>query len=303
MKLAFIFSGMGQQWSGMGKRLFDREPVFRRVIEECSHLFSRHTTAWNLQKELLAGEDESRIHETQIAQPCIFAVQAALSTLLQSWGIIPDVIVGHSVGEVAGYVSAGILSLPDAVKVCFHRSRLQQTKAGSGGMLAVGLSEIAIAGYLEGFQERVSIAAVNSSDALTLAGDIQPLEEIAQKLEREQIFHRFLHVEVPYHSPCMDSIRDELRESLRDIQPVKGKVPVISTVTGEEISGTLIHGDYWAENARKPVLFALAVQELIKRETDVFVELGAHPVLSGYIRESISLAGKTGVVTHSLKRR
>ncbi len=302
LKTAFIFSGMGQQWRGMGRSLYQREPVFRNIIDRCSQLFKEYTQAWNLIEELFADEQASRIDETQISQPCIFAIQAALSTLWQAWGVRPDSIVGHSVGEVAGYFAAGVLSLEDAVKVCFHRSRLQQTKAGSGGMLAAGLSEKDAARFLQQFAGKVSIAAVNAAEAITFSGEIEALNEIAKLCENENIFHRFLKVEVPYHSAGMNSICSELGESLRDIRPVEGNIQVISTVTGANIAGTMINGDYWAENIRKPVLFKTVLDELIKGDTDIFVEISAHPVLSAYMLESLVTAEKKGTVVHSLKR-
>lgn len=302
LQIAFIFSGMGQQWRGMGRGLYQHEPVCRNIIDRCSQLFQEHTQAWNLVEELFADEQTSRIDETQISQPCIFAVQAALSTLWQAWGIKPAAIVGHSVGEVAGYFAAGVLSLEDAVKVCFHRSRLQQTKAGSGGMLAAGLSEKDADRFLQQFADKVSVAAVNAAEAITFSGDIESLHEIARMCENENIFHRFLKVEVPYHSAGMDSICGELRESLSDIRPGAGNVQVISTVTGAGIAGNLINGDYWAENIRKPVLFKTALDELINGDTDIFVEISAHPVLSAYMLESLVTAEKKGAIVHSLKR-
>lgn len=302
LQITFIFSGMGQQWRAMGRGLYQREPVFRNTIDQCSKLFKEHTKAWNLIEEMFADEQTSRIDETQISQPCIFAVQAALSALWQAWGIKPAAIVGHSVGEVAGYFAAGVLSLEDAVKVCFHRSRLQQTKAGSGGMLAAGLSEKDADRFLQQFASKVSVAAVNAAEAITFSGNIEALHEIARICETENIFHRFLKVEVPYHSAGMDSICSELRESLHDIRPGEGNIKVISTVTGAAIAGTLINGDYWAENIRKPVLFKTALDELIKNDTDIFVEISAHPVLSAYMLESLVTAEKKGAVVHSLKR-
>lgn len=302
LKTAFIFSGMGQQWRGMGRGLYQHEPVCRNIIDRCSQLFQEHTQAWNLVEELFADEQTTRIDETQISQPCIFAVQAALSALWQAWGIKPATIVGHSVGEVAGYFAAGVLSLEDAVKVCFHRSRLQQTKAGSGGMLAAGLSEKDAGRFLQQFAGKVSIAAVNAAEAITFSGDVEALHEIAGICENENIFHRFLKVEVPYHSAGMDSICDEFRESLGDIRPAAENIQVISTVTGAGTAGTLINGNYWAENIRKPVLFKTALDELIKSDTDIFVEISAHPVLSAYMLESLATAEKKGAVIHSLKR-
>ena len=139
-KLAFVFSGMGQQWPGMGRKLYATEPVFRAVIEECDAEFRRYTDEWSLVDALYAENRHSRLDETRIIQPCIFSVQTALDALLRSRGIVPGTVVGHSIGEIAAAHAAGILTLGDAVRLSFHRSRLQQRKAGKGVMLAVGLT-------------------------------------------------------------------------------------------------------------------------------------------------------------------
>ena len=283
-KTAFIFSGMGSQWWGMGRQLYQKEPVFRKVIEDCDILFKRLTNEWSLIGELLADEEASRINETRISQPCIFSVQAALYVLWHSWGIVPDAVIGHSVGEVAAYYAAGVLSLEDAVTVCFHRSRLQQLKAGQGGMLVVGIP-IDKADELVGkFTDKVSVAAVNSKDSLTLAGDMETLEEISTLLEKENKFARFLKVEVPYHSPVMDSIVLELQECLSGITPHAGNKSVVSTVTGGIIDGRQINAAYWAQNVRKPVLFAAAFSQLLETGFDKFIEISAHPVLAASIK-------------------
>jgi acyl transferase domain-containing protein len=258
------------------------EEIVRAYVQYI--LFKRLTNEWSLIGELLADEEASRINETRISQPCIFSVQAALYVLWHSWGIVPDAVIGHSVGEVAAYYAAGVLSLEDAVTVCFHRSRLQQLKAGQGGILAVGIT-IDRADELVGkFSDKVSVAAVNSKDSLTLSGDMKTLEEISTLLEKENKFARFLKVEVPYHSPVMDSIVLELQECLSGITPHAGNKSVVSTVTGGIIDGRQINAAYWAQNVRKPVLFASAFSQLPETGFDKFIEISAHPVLAASIK-------------------
>lgn len=301
-QLAFVFSGMGPQWWAMGRELLESEPVFKETIQRCDTLLCQYTN-WSLWEELTASEEQSRINETQIAQPAIFAVQVALNSLWRSWGIEPNVIIGHSVGEVAAAHVAGALSLEDAIQVIFHRSRVQAKAAGKGKMLAVGLSSEEVASYLEGYAEKVSIAAVNSPSSVTLAGDSKALEEIAQSLEKKEIFSRFLRVEVPYHSPLMEPLKPELSLSLQAIKPQTANIPLFSTVTGERVEGPELNGCYWANNMRNSVLFATAIERLIEEGYELFLELSAHPVLATSISECLAKAGKKGTVLPSLRRK
>ena len=300
-KLVFVFSGMGQQWWAMGRELLHEEPVFREVIEQCDALL-RPYTGWSLKEELLADEAKSRITETAIAQPALFALQVALAALWRSWGVQPDAIVGHSVGEVAAAHVAGVLSLEDAIQVIFHRSRLQAKTAGQGKMLAVGLSEEEARQRLVGFETRVSIAAINSPRAVTLSGDADALEQIANSLE-PNIFKRLLQVEVPYHSPKMALIKAELLVSLQNIKPQPATTPLFSTVTGQVTRGTEWDAAYWWQNVRNPVRFAEACDSLMEAGFDTFLEVGAHPVLAHSMKECMAEYETKATVLPSLRRQ
>jgi len=301
-KLAFVFSGMGQQWWAMGRQLLEKEPIFRERIVQCDALL-RPYAEWSLLEELTADEEQSRINDPKIVQSAIFSVQVALAALWRSWGIIPDAIVGHSVGEVAAAQVAGVLSLEDAVRVIFHRSRLQAQAAGQGKMLAVALSVDEATTLLAEHQAQVSIAAINSHNAVTLSGDAKILEKIATSLEQKQIFCRFLRVIVPYHSPLMEPLKSELISSLQGIKPQNGTIPLFSTVTGKNIDGSDMGAAHWAQNIREPVLFSAAINGLIQSDHHLFLEIGAHPVLSTYIYECLANAGREGTVLPSLRRK
>jgi len=302
-KMAFVFSGMGQQWWAMGRELIKTQAVFREALEECDGLFRAHTDEWSLLGELGRDEESSRVNETHIAQPSIFSVQVALTRLWHSWGVVPGSIVGHSVGELAAVHVSGVLSLEDAVRACYHRSRLQRTRAGHGKMLAVGLPLADAEGILELYPEKVSVAAINSPDSLALSGDAEALEEIASVLEEQKIFARFLRVEVPYHSPAMEPILNELEESLAGVQPCPDTIPLISTVTGKRIEWGEATAAYWPRNVRQPVRFMDAINELIRTGHRTFIEIGAHPVLATSILECLSQAGEEGTTLASLKRK
>jgi len=300
-KVVFVFSGMGPQWWAMGRQLLQEEPVFRDVVVQCDSIL-RKMAGWSLKDELMADEEHSRIKETHITQPATFALQAGLAALWRSWGVEPDAIVGHSVGEVAAAYVAGIFTLTDAVRVVYHRSRLQQRAAGQGEMLAVGLSANAAKSLLAEYTDSVSIAAVNGPEDVTLSGDGAALKKIATLLEETQIFYRFLQVEVPYHSVRMDPLREELLKSLRTIKPRTAVKPVYSTVTGAMVSGPELTAEYWWQNIRHPVLFAEAVDQLIKNDYRLFLEISSHPVLAGSIMKCLAARKKEGTVIPSLRR-
>ncbi len=296
--VVFVFTGMGPQWWAMGRQLLTAEPIYRAMVEECDRLL-RPLTGWSLVDELLADEAKSRINEAFIAQPAIFAVQVGLAAVWAAWGVRPDAVVGHSVGEVAAAYVSGALSLEDAIRVVFHRSRLQDRTRGQGGMLAVGLPVAEVETLLP--PDGVSVAAVNSPRSVTLAGDPDGLERIRLALTGGGTFCRLLNVDVPYHSPLMGPLREELITSLKGIEPQTPATPLFSTVTGGRIDGPIVGSHYWWRNVREPVRFAEAVESLIATLDPVFVEIGPHPVLAQSIKECA--ADRPVTVISSLNRK
>lgn len=301
--VTFVFSGMGPQWWAMGQTLLAAEPVFRAAAQACDEAFAR-ISGWSILAAMAEPEATSRMSETRIAQPANFVLQVALAALLRDLGVKPDAIVGHSVGEVAAAHVAGALDLEDAVRVVYHRSRLQQTTAGSGTMLAAGVGLDAAPRWIDGYADRVSVGAVNSAQAITLAGDETALRAIAEALEEAGIFHRFLAVEVPYHSPLMDPLHAELLASLEGLRPKAPVVPLYSTVTGARVGDDTRHdGAYWFRNVRDPVLFAAAIGALIDDGHRLFAEVGPHPVLVSAVRDALAERGVAGDAVFSLRRK
>jgi acyl transferase domain-containing protein/NAD(P)-dependent dehydrogenase (short-subunit alcohol dehydrogenase family)/acyl carrier protein len=300
-RLVFVFTGMGPQWWGMGRELLASEPVFRAAVERCDRVF-RPIAGWSILEEMLKPEAESRIGETQIAQPANFVLQMALVELLASWGIEPAAIVGHSVGEVTSAYCSGILSLEQALLVSYHRSRVQKKAAHQGSMLAVGVELAEALTLIAPFGGAVSIAAINAPTAITLAGDTAALEAIAAQLEARGAFNRMLKVEVAYHSPTMDPLLDELRECLADLETGAPQLPVYSTVTGERITDTAFDDEYWCRNVRQPVYFFKALEQLLADGYEDFLEVGPHPVLSTAIKECFSRHQVKGMLLSTLKR-
>ena len=300
MKPVFVFTGMGPQWWAMGRDLLAGEPVFGEFAENCDRIF-KDLAGWSILDEMTRDEADSRIGETQIAQPANFVVQAGLAALWWSRGVEPAAILGHSVGEVTAAYVAGVLSLEDAIRVAYHRSRVQKQAAGLGTMLAVGLGEDDATALLRP-HGGVSIAAINSPSSLTLSGNTAELEAIALELTAKGVFNRFLQVEVAYHSAYMDPLEAELMYCLSGLAPETSAIPLYSTVTGGPTTSGEFDAGYWFRNVREPVYFAKAMDAAIGDGHRVFLEVGPHPVLSTSIKQCLDHRGVQGYVLASLRR-
>jgi len=301
-KLVFVFPGQGSQWLGMGRRLLEQEAVFREVIERCDRAM-RPYGDWSLLAELTAIDAaQSRLNEVDIIQPALFAIEIALAALWRSWGIEPQAVVGHSLGEVAAAYVAGVLSLEDAVRVICHRSRLFKRTIGQGAMAVVELSIEEARRVLVGFEDRVSIAVSNGPTSTVLSGDPAALAAILDQLQRRDIFCRMVKVDFASHSPQMEPLRADLVQALEGLQPRAESVPIYSTVTGQVSHGLEFDTLYWARNMREPVLFSTAVQRLVEDGHDIFLEISPHPILLSAMQQGFHHFGQEAAVLPSLRR-
>jgi 1-acyl-sn-glycerol-3-phosphate acyltransferase len=299
-RLAFVFSGMGPQWWGMGRELAAQEPVFRETLERCDEALRPHA-GWSLLEELGRDEASSRVGEADLAQVTNFAIQVAIAALWKQWGITPDAVIGHSAGEIAAAYVSGALDLEQATLLAYHRSRLQARATGKGRMLAAAISR-AEAEELIAALDGVELAAVNAPGSVTLTGDAEPLAELERSLSERQVFARILPVVVPYHSRHMDAIERELVESLSSLRPAAEQVPMVSVVDGDWIAGAELGPGYWWRNIRQPVLFGDGVGRLLDDGYDLFLELGPHPVLAQSVRECLVARDAAGTVLPSIRR-
>ena len=295
-------SGQGPQWWGMGRELVRTEPVFRRAMEECAEAMAPHAR-FSLLEELARDEETTRLAETEIGQPAIFAMQIALARLWESWGVTPSAITGHSVGEIAAACVAGILPLGEAARLIVVRARaMQDCGRHVGAMLAVGLDEEKAADLIARHDPSASIAAFNGPNSLTIAGLRTSLEPMAAELEAAGVFNRFVRVQHPFHHALMQPAADFLEASLAGLEPREGSVPFFSTVTGTLCPGTDCTPAYWARGIRQPVRFLSAVQTMASHGVDVWLEISAHPALAISVQECLAATALKAPVVSSTRR-
>ncbi len=300
-RVVFLCPGQGPQWWGMGRELMAAEPVFRASMEAVDvHLL--RLAGWSVRDALRAGRDASRIHETEVTQPALFAIQVSLAALWRSWGIHPDVVIGHSMGEVAAAHIAGCIDLETAVRIIYHRGQVMQLVTGKGAMAAVALPLEDALDALRGFEDRLSVAANNGPSSCTISGDPDALATLLGRLEARGVFHRRLKVDLAGHSPQMDPLMGRLEAAIGDVRTHEPEVPIVSTVTGEEAGRDTFQAAYWSRNLREPVLFHTVLERLGSRGHLVFLELSPHPTLLNAVQEAVTGAGGACHVLPSIKR-
>ena len=300
-RVAFIFSGQGPQWHAMGRNLYLKEPVYREVVDQCSRLLAGYVE-WDLVEALGQPEESSRIGRTDFAQPAIFALQMGLAALWKSWGIVPDAVIGHSIGEIAAACTAGILSLQQAVEIVYHRGRVLNTIAGKGEMAALALDAGEAEALIQPYNNGLEIAAVNSPKAVTVSGETEAVRDIVRRLEGQGVFARILNVGHAFHSRMVDPVVDELVRALVRITAAPATVAAYSTVTGKMVEKGDYGPGYWGRNIRNRVRFMQAALSVIDSGIDQFLEIGPHPIHSASISECLSLRNKTGQLFSSLRR-
>jgi acyl transferase domain-containing protein/acyl carrier protein len=299
--IVFVCSGHGSQWAGMARSLLQAEPVFRAKLQECAAAIER-VAGWNAIDELTADAAVSRVDQVDIAQPLLFAISVSLAALWESWGVAPDAVVGHSMGEVAAACIAGALSVEDAARVIHHRSRLLARLSGTGSIAVLGLSRAETERRFTTYGDRLTVAACNGPSTTVVAADPQILRAVVSMLADEGIFARLVNAAVPFHSPAVDPLRAELFESIRTIAPHPHRLAIYSTVAAGLVEGAQLGASYWVRNLREPVLFAQAIEAALRDGRGTFVELSPHPVLAAAISQTLEHAGVAGLVVPSGRR-
>lgn len=282
-KTAFVYSGNGSQWAGMGAELLANSLRFGEVIDEIDEAFSP-LSGWSIRAYMTQSADAWALDKTEVAQPLLFAIQVGLTVLLREKGVEAEAVAGHSVGEVAAAWASGALSLADATKVIYERSALQGKMHGSGTMAAAKCSQEKLMELLAD-KHGVEIAGWNAPDNFTLSGDADEIDALKPLVKEAGGFFKRLPLAYAFHSSRMEPLESEVLATLADLQPVATEdIRFVSSVTGEVTSGEMLKADYWWRNVRMPVRFEAAIDTLIDEGFTRFIEVGPHAILGGYIR-------------------
>lgn len=299
-RIAFVFSGTGTQWAGMGRAWMDQHAVFRTSMHECDAVF-RELVGWSVIEALSLPAERSRLNEMEIQQPVLFTLQVSLARLWLELGVKPEAFVGHSLGEVAAAHVAGGLSLRDAARVVVVRSDLLQHRAAQAAATAVEAGEDEVAPFLVRYGGRAAIAAVNSPTSSTVSGHYKEVHALETALGRAGISSRTLRINRAVHSPDMDPLLAPLRSALADIEPRVFQARLHSTAL-DGVIDPVVDADYWAHNLRNQVRFAPTVAALANTGIDTFIEIGPQVTLRGAIEEIAQAQGSPAVVVDSMRR-
>jgi phthiocerol/phenolphthiocerol synthesis type-I polyketide synthase B len=290
-RVAFVVPGQGAQWIGMARDLVARKPVFRAALERCQQA-ARPYIDWSILDQLALEPDSPlfRLDQIDVIQPVLVALAIAYYELLESLGVRPDAVVGHSMGEVGAAYIAGVLDLDQAMRVICRRSALLRRVSGQGAMALVELPMAEIKERLTEIADLVSLAASNAPRSSVISGQPDAVRRLMAELEAEGVFCRLVKVDVASHSPQMAPLAQELAEDLAEIDPAACRIPIYSTALGRCPEGQEFGAQYWAKNLRQPVLFADAIRSLSGDGVNTFVELGPHPVLLPSIQQTAPAA-------------
>src|SRR5450755_4621388 len=301
-RTAFVFPGQGAQWDGMGRELFAADPVFAETIHRCAAAL-RPYIDWDLVKVVAGQAGDEWLSRLDMLQPTLWAVSLGLFEAWREAGVQPDVVIGHSQGEVTAATAAGILSYADGALVVARRSAIAGRTSGKGRMLAVDLDVAGAKAALAGFDETVSLAVNNGPSSCVLSGDGDMVLALQEILEADGTFCRLVNVDYASHSPQMDALRADVLAGLAEIAPGPAGIQLMSTMHRTYLDGPEMDAAYWADNLRQPVMFADAMDRLFDDGVTHVVEISPHPVLTPAIEQLAALRAEPPRVLQTLRRQ
>uniref|UniRef100_UPI002A808C3C SDR family NAD(P)-dependent oxidoreductase n=1 Tax=Streptomyces sp. CRN 30 TaxID=3075613 RepID=UPI002A808C3C len=289
--VVFVFPGQGSQWAGMAVGLLESSPVFAERFGECAAALTAYVD-WVPVDVLREREGAPSLDRVDVVQPMLWAVMVSLAAVWRASGVVPAAVVGHSQGELAAAVVAGVLSVEDGARIVALRSRLiGRELAGQGGMVSVAVGEAVAEELIEPWSGRVSVATINGPRSTVVAGEAVALDELMAACERDGVRARRIPVDYGSHTPQVEQLREALLELAAPVVPRAGDVPMYSTVTGELLEEGAADAEYWYRNLRQPVRFLDTVGELIAAGHTTFVEVSPHPVLASSVEETGEAVG------------
>ncbi len=304
-KVCFVFSGNGAQWIGMGRAAYASNAEFRAVFDAIDRLFSQEADDGEatLRENLFADDIETKFAVASFVQPLIYVVQSALASALIDIGLVPDFVLGHSLGEIAAAEVAGAISREQAVKIIHARAACQEAVRGAGRMAVFSANETDVQGLLKAFGDgQIEIAADNGPSSVTVTGSADAVPKLVAFARKKRVAGRLMDLEYPFHSHFLDGLEDSFRAGIGDLRASAPRVPFVSTVTGELYERSL-NADYWWQNFRQQVRFRQALEAVGGAGATLFVEISPRPLLQSAIAQTLAQAGSPARIIASLTQR
>ena len=280
-RVAFLFTGQGSQYAGMARALYETQPRFREILDECDRILRPRLSEPLLSVLYPRDGAASPIDDTEYTQPALFSIEYALAQLWQSWGVHPAAVLGHSLGEYVAACVAGAIGLEDALVLVAERGRLMGDLPRNGAMAAVMVDEASVRTLIAPWRTEVSIAAANGPANIVISGRDAAIDAILERMTAEGISTKRLAVSHAFHSPLVEPMLAEFERIAATVTFRPVEIDLISNVTGDLMSKAAFSAEYWRTHVRAPVQFRRGVDALVRLGCDAFLEIGPHPTLLG----------------------